>query len=280
MRVLLTGCTGFVGKQILSQLLLQGTEVSAIIRSGKEAPRNVNPIWTDDLFQEPVDFFEVACSDHDAVIHAAWYAVHQKYLDSPRNLNCLEGTLRLFRAAQNVGVSHFHGIGSCLEYDLYTERLEQKLPLTTEDPIRPTTVYGASKAAAGLVMLNHQGPMMVAWSRLFFLSGEGEHPDRLIPYIKSRLEAGLSVELRNGGAWRDFIDVIVASAQITQITHQLKQGAFNICSGNAITIREIAYALALKYGRPDLIKISNVDNRRKEPEYIVGIPSMEVVNVR
>jgi dTDP-6-deoxy-L-talose 4-dehydrogenase (NAD+) len=117
------------------------------------------------------------------VAHVAWYAEPGKYLQSPLNLDCLAGTLRLAEGAAAAGVTHFTGIGTCFEYDLTTPALARDEPLTVDAPLVPVTPYGAAKTAAFLALsrtLPTMG-MTFAWCRLFYLFGEGEDSRRLVP---------------------------------------------------------------------------------------------------
>jgi dTDP-6-deoxy-L-talose 4-dehydrogenase (NAD+) len=92
------------------------------------------------------------------------------------------------------------------------------------------------------------------WCRLFYLFGEGEHPQRLIPYVRARLEAGQPVELTRCEQVRDFLDVAEAAAQIVEATLGSAVGALNICSGQGTSVRALAERLADQYGRRDLLR--------------------------
>ena len=80
------------------------------------------------------------------MIHVAWYVEPGKYLDSPKNLDCLIGTLALAKGAVNANVSRFVGIGTCFEYDL------KEGYLSTDTPLRPLTPYAAAKASAFITL--------------------------------------------------------------------------------------------------------------------------------
>jgi nucleoside-diphosphate-sugar epimerase len=274
-RVLLTGSTGFVGAQVLKSLLSEGVEVTATLRPGQTPPKGVTPIYTPDLFAERASFWQDACAGHGAVIHVAWYAEPGQYLQSTRNLDCLAGTIQLFQGAMSAGVAHFQGIGTCFEYDLATEALARHTPLAVSAPLKPATAYGAAKAATYLALSRNCGNMAFAWSRLFYLQGAGEDARRLVPYIHEQLAAGALVELTSGVQWRDFLDVAEAGRQIAEVTLRGLTGPINICSGQAITIAELALNIATRFGRPDLIRLGALPDRADDPPYVVGLPSLK-----
>ena len=274
-RILLTGSTGFVGRQVLKTLMAKGAKVTVTVRPDQNVPDGVKHIRTEDLFSETIDFWEKGCRDHDAVIHSAWYTEHGKYLNAPENLDCLAGTIKLFQGAKAAGVSHFQGIGTCLEYGPKCNEAPQNQPIPSDAPIYPTTPYAASKAAAYLALSNQSGEMQFAWSRLFFLYGEGEDPRRLVPYINSQISRGLPIKLTSGRQWRDFLDVKEAASQIANVTLNCVEGPINICSGIPITIAKFAENIALKSNRKDLISTELTPDRADESHYLVGVPSFK-----
>ncbi len=274
-RVLLTGATGFVGSHVLRALLAKGVKVTATLRPGQPVPEGATALRSPDLFAESQAFWSNACKDHGAVIHLAWYAEPGKYLHAGENLDCLAGTIRLAQGASAAGVAHFQGIGTCFEYDLSTEALSRRIPLTTDAPIGPATAYGAAKAAAFLALSRQPGPMSFAWSRLFYLHGEGEDARRLVPYVHAQLAKGLAVELTSGQQVRDFLDVSEAGRQIAEVTLAGLTGPLNICSGQPVTVAALAQDIARSYGRPDLIRLGARPDRADDPAYVVGVPSMK-----
>lgn len=268
--VLLTGATGFVGSHILHSLLQAGYRVSAVCRPGREGalPAGVTVLVCEDVFAAPTDWWQQACTGHDAVIHAAWYVEPQDYLYSPRNLDCLQGTLTLARAAQAAGVRRFIGIGTCFEYDVRYGML------STTTPLLPQTPYASAKAAAYLVLSSFfaASECDFVWARLFYLHGAGEKPARLVPYLHSRLAAGLPVALSSGRQIRDYLAVDVAGERIAALVRSAQQGAVNICSGEPVTIRQLATDIAASYGRSDLLCFGTRPDNPFDPPCVVGQP--------
>jgi dTDP-6-deoxy-L-talose 4-dehydrogenase (NAD+) len=269
---LLTGATGFVGLQILKALERQGVTCRVVARKGKEEFFDLfsnieSVIITDDLFAEPSSFMEAACGNVHTVIHAAWYVDPEDYLQSLRNMDCLRGTLLLSHACAAVGVKRFVGLGTCFEYDVRSGYL------STETAIKPTSMYAASKAAAFLFLLQffQLGRIEFAWARLFYLFGEGEKEQRLVPYIRSRLERSERVELTSGDQVRDFLDVKEAGRKIAELAMGSFCGPANICSGTGITVRALAEKIADEYGRRDLLAFGARPHNLVDPPCVVGI---------
>jgi nucleoside-diphosphate-sugar epimerase len=270
--VLLTGATGFVGRQVLRALIERGARVRAVVRDGKQGQLASlegieTVVTTPDLFAENAEWWTNVCGGIDAVIHIAWYAEPGKCLQSAKNLDCLAGTLQLAKGAAQAKVRRFIGIGTCFEYDL-TGGL-----LSVETPLRPLTPYAGAKAAAFMALsqwLPQEG-VEFAWCRLFYLHGEGEDARRLVPYLRAKLAAGESAELTSGNQIRDFLNVREAGRMIVEIALGDEQRAVNICSGIPITVRQLAEHIADEYGRRDLLTFGARPNNLVDPPCVVGV---------
>jgi dTDP-6-deoxy-L-talose 4-dehydrogenase (NAD+) len=270
--VLLTGASGFVGAQILKALAEQGVRVRVVVREGKEPAFKASSavesvIATRDLFAENAQWWARACDGVDVAIHAAWYAEPGKYLQSLLNIDCLAGTLQFAKGAAQAGVRRFIGVGTCFEYELSGGAL------AVETPLRPLTPYASAKAAAYLALSRWLPGAGVefAWCRLFYLHGEGEDSRRLVPYLRAKLAAGEVAELTSGTQIRDFLDVREAGRLIAEAALGNVQGAINICSGQPVTVRQLAESIADEYGRRDLLRFGARADNLVDPPCVIGI---------
>lgn len=271
-QILLTGASGFVGRHVLRALLGRGHKVRAITRTRLNiSESNLEQLMVDDLFAASDDWLADACAGIDMTIHCAWYAEPGQYLNSPRNLTCLRGTLALAEAARRSKVSRFVGIGTCFEYEISS----QPLPVST--PLNPQSPYAASKAAAYLALSGNfpASGISFAWCRLFYLFGEGEDERRFVPYVRKQLSRGQAVELTAGTQVRDFLDVAEAARQIVEIAASDHSGAANICSGRPQTIRAMAERIADEYGRRSLLRFGARAENAIDPPFVVGVPSIK-----
>lgn len=270
--VLLTGATGFVGRQILKALLATSLKVRLVVREGKQDQFRTGDqieeiLVTPDLFSETQSWWERACRDIDTVIHVAWFAEPGQYLQSQKNLDCLSGTLSFAKACEKTGVRRFVGVGTCFEYDLSSGYL------STQTPLKPETTYAAAKTAAFLVLSQYFEAIDVefAWCRLFYLYGAGEDKRRLVPYLRARLAAGEIAELTSGNQIRDYMDVQEAGRMIADVAGSSQTGPVNICSAVPTTVRALSERIADEYGRRDLLRFGAHPDNLVDPPCVVGV---------
>ena len=273
-RILITGATGFVGRQICKALADKNVDLRCVVRKGKEYQlsdfSNAEIVSTTNLFAEKPSWWLDQCSGIDTIIHAAWYAEPGNYLLSGLNIDCLQGSINLVQGAIEAGVRRFVSIGTCFEYDLSAGLL------SVDTPLKPSTPYADAKAAL-FMSLSHWLPKQsveFAWCRLFYLYGEGEDPRRLVPYLRSKLKKGEPAELTSGIQIRDFLDVADAGKMIADVALSDQVGPVNICSGEPITVRQLAETIADEYDKRDLLIFGARPDNMVDPACVVGVPNI------
>ena len=273
--VLVTGATGFIGRHILTELVERGLNVSIVVRRNAEVPDGVTNVFhTENVFCSTAKFWDSACRDASIFLHNAWYVKPGKYLNSMKNLNCMTGSLRIAELVAKAGISRFVGVGTCFEYDLSHGYLQ------TSTPLRPSSVYGASKAGTFLALSQALPKVGVsfAWCRPFYVYGDGQDPRCLAAYIRTQLVNQKFAVLTHGNQVRDYLEVGEVARQIVEVTLSKIEGAVNICSGSPITVRDFALKIAEKYGSSDLLRFGALTNDETYPPCVFGKPTFPLVD--
>ncbi|MDA7697757.1 NAD(P)-dependent oxidoreductase [Candidatus Pelagibacter sp.] len=275
-RILVTGATGFVGKQVIRALSKTESKITIVARKGKENQfsqfSNIESIIsTTDIFAEEIDWWTQKCKNIDIIIHLAWYVEPGLYLNSTKNLDCTLGSLKLAKGAIKAGVKRFLSIGSCLEYDLSAGTL------SVDTPLKPTTLYAKMKTELYLKLLHlmSSSNIQFLWCRLFYLYGENEDPRRLSAYLNLKLKKNEIAELSDGNQVRDFLDVVVAGKMIAEVALGKQTGPINICSEIPITVREFAEKIAEKYDKKNLLNFGSRPSNITDPPFVLGISNLE-----
>jgi nucleoside-diphosphate-sugar epimerase len=248
-RVLVTGATGFIGRHARTALERAGHDV-VVMRVDLLHPRAA-----------PV-LVEAARATH--LLHLAWYAVPGKFWSAPENAEWVKATVRLLRAFYDAGGQRAVAAGTCAEYDWEGDGLLSE----RETAIRPATPYGRAKAEA----FERAGELggELAWGRVFFLYGPGEHPDRLVSSVARRLLAGEEAPTTEGAQVRDFMHVADVAGAFAALLDSGVTGAVNIGSGEPVTVREVVEEIARAAGHPELLRAGALPQREGEPPQLVA----------
>jgi GDP-4-dehydro-6-deoxy-D-mannose reductase len=203
---------------------------------------------------EPVDLTDLArVSDHlartqpEVVYHlAGWADVGRSWSYPVETFRAnAEGTLHVLLAAVSAGVRRVVVIASA---DLYGVVGEEELPLTELSPLRPTSPYAASKAAAeSLAVQAHLGHgLETIRVRPFNHLGPGQSEHFVAPALAARIAraeraGGGAVPVGNLSARRDFTDVRdVVRAYRALALEGAPGDVYNVCSGADLAIQQIA----------------------------------------
>jgi len=265
--VLVTGATGFVGRQALAKLLARGLCVHAVT-SRNLAPPCPGVVWHRANLLDATDrrrLFETVAASH--LLHLAWHVEHGKFWTAPENEQWLEASLDLLRRFAGSGGERAVLAGTCAEYDW---NREEARPVREDDPCRPATPYGRAKLA--LFEAVGTAGLSSAWARFFFMFGPGEDPRRLIPLIARGLLQNRRIPLSAGHQIRDFLDTRdIGEALVQLLLARHVAGPVNVASGRAISIREVAALLARLANRDeDLLDFGAVPGGEREPPFLVA----------
>jgi dTDP-6-deoxy-L-talose 4-dehydrogenase (NAD+) len=273
MNILITGATGFLGKQVLKSLAKESVSIKIISRGNRDnfltQFKNISEIInTDNFFTESSQWYEEICKDIDIIIHVAWYAEPGKYLESPLNLECLAGTLNFAKSACKQGIKKFVGVGTCFEYDLSNSN-----PLDINAPLNPKFLYSIAKANVYALLSKYfkNENIEFLWTRVFYLYGEDEDERRLVAVLRKKLALGEIVDLTSGSEIRDFMDVKIAGSMIAGAALGMNVGPFNVCSGEGQSIRELAESIADEYGKRELLNFGAREDNLADSQSIVGL---------
>jgi nucleoside-diphosphate-sugar epimerase/tetratricopeptide (TPR) repeat protein len=260
-RVLVTGASGFVGRQTIGPLLDRAWEVHAVGNTVTDARARW---YRGDLLDQATRRQMVAAVKPDALLHCAWVTRHGAFWTAPVNLDWVAASLDLVRAAVAQGTQRILMVGSCAEYD-WTHAAGR--PLREDDLCRPASLYGLAKDSLHRLIAAGSGASFV-WARLFHLYGSHESAERLVPSLLAALRAGRPAVVKSGAAVRDFMHVADAGRALVHLLASEVTGAVNVASGQPLSIGDLAGMLARLAGRPDLLRLGT--GAQTEPGFITA----------
>ncbi|MEQ1849577.1 MAG: NAD(P)-dependent oxidoreductase [Candidatus Peribacteraceae bacterium] len=263
-RVLVTGASGFIGRQSLPFLVQNGYEVHAVSSGTKEIVKVKGVTWqAANLLDEDERSRVMNQVKPTHVLHFAWIATPGEYWTSPLNEEWVEATVDLLRLAKEHGVKRFVGAGSSAEYDWATDA-----PHVETETLKPATPYGMAKAEAGTMVYNES--MSTAWGRIFHLYGPYEDGRRLVPDVIKNLLEGKEAACTHGAQVRDFLHVRDTASAFVSLLESDVTGAVNIASGTPVTIKQVVETIGRLIGKPELITLGKKEAPKNDPAVLTA----------
>ncbi len=281
MRVLVTGIGGFVGPVLAAELLTHGHTVHGVLRREPGPRLTGQPITLHRLDLLDGGAFErlVGQVAPDAVVHLAGVTFVPVAEADPRAAyrTNVEGTLVVLGALRAAAPrARLVSVGSS---DVYGAAEPGDLPIDEETPLRPVTVYGASKAAAEMAA--------VQWSRAYGLdvvcvrpfnhTGPGQSPTFVCAALARQvaaIEAGRQEPVLRAGnvdAVRDFSDVRDIAAGYVALLERGRTGTvYNLCSGEGTSVSEVIALLRAQARVPMRVHSDPALRRATDVPRLVG----------
>lgn len=239
-KVLITGGTGFIGRNVVAELIKRGYEVHSLVFP-PFAPEQKGLVQYEMNLMDSnaVDKF---LSEHhfENLIHLAWYVGKGCHI-ADQNIDWTISTLNLLTSFQKYGGKTFVGAGTISEYEYKFGYL-----LEDETPTSPETLYGESKNSVYKIAKTFckQHDMKFKWPRIFNLYGPNEKPQRLMPSVINSCLKGEDVKVSDCLKFQDYLHVEDTARGIVEVFESSLQGAVNICSGKPVQLRYIVNKIA------------------------------------
>lgn len=238
MRALVTGSNGFVGRWLIAHLESQGDDVT-----GLDAEVDI----TDAIAIGSA----VAAAAPEAIFHlAAQASVGASWDDQAATfeVNTI-GSVNVLAAA--AGCAQPPRVVLVSSSEVYGRVKVSDLPITEQQPFAPVSPYAASKAAAeiaGLQAWLGRGVEVVR-ARPFNHTGAGQRTEFVVPALAKQVAeaartAAEALFTGNLDARRDISDVrdVVRAYRALAVSGDAG-AAYNVCSGTAVSIRDVAERL-------------------------------------
>ncbi len=249
-KVAVTGLEGFTGRYVKDALEAKGFEVVGIKSDITDAAKTL-----EELFE-----LKPECVIHLAAISFPAHGNYHEIYD----VN-LHGTVNLLRAVRGQkSITKIVLASSSNVYGNVSGKIDEKVCP------KPINHYGISKLAMEYAAAVEGAECIIV--RPFNYTGVGQAEHFLAPKIVAHFAQKKDIiELGNIDVYRDFSDVRwVGEAYASLVDSDIQSGVFNICSGRAISLRQIIEQLEKLAGYKIKIEINPAFVRKNEIESMSG----------
>lgn len=264
-RILVTGARGFLGSHIVRLGRGMGWDVIAAQR-GAEEQGSVHL----DVCSPCSVTAALRGTRPSIIIHCAAYGLNYSHQDMCQALAVnVEGSLRLLEAANSFGVRRFVHVGTSFEYGSYD------LPIKEDFALNPTGLYGATKAAASVLIRERALAldMELLIVRPFSIWGPGDAPYHLIPQVIAACVKRAPLDLSPCQVVRDYMhveDVADRILRLAALEGEDKQWVVNVGSGRGRVLREFVLEVAKQLDGEEWMRFGRVPYRKSEMRMVVA----------
>ena len=235
-KVVITGATGMVGKELVDACIERQIQVLAIVRPNS---KNMSRLPKSDLLQicecelDKLNNhdFSIYGNDWDVFYHMAWNNTSNQYRNAIEYQALNIGySLDAINLGEKMGCKKFIGAGSQAEFGITdVERI------SIDVHSNPVTAYGISKLAAEklTILWAQQHNMICIWGRIFSAYGQFDLPTTM---ISSSIDKMLSGEKTSYTAGIQIWDYLYSTdvAQAFLLMGEKSQESKAYCVGSGI----------------------------------------------
>jgi UDP-glucose 4-epimerase len=278
--VMVTGGAGFIGSQLVRDLLANGSRV--IVLDNFQFGRRDNLSGLDGVVildqdvrtLEPAGTSELLLREnvrrvfHLAALHFIPYCEEHPAETLATNI---EGTRRLLEAIDGSRVRRFVFASTGDVYGLSNRKVQEQFEAG------PFNIYGYSKLCCEqLIRMSARRDRMRRFviARLFNTYGPRETNPHVIPHILDEIRKGNTIRLGNLTPKRDYIFVEDVSRALVALSGLRKQfGIYNVSRGEGRSVRDVVKVLSDVVKRPLRIETDPRRRRKVERPVLIGSSS-------
>ena len=252
--ILITGGAGFIGANLIRELLRLNYKVNLILKKSSDLWRikdilNKVKIHHADLLNKKKLTKIVSKINPNFIIHLATYSGYRNQADVEEMIDVnIKETLNLLLASKNVNYNLLINTGSSSEYGI------KEKPMKEDSLLEPISFYAATKSSATLLcqVFAKEYKKPIVTLRPFSVYGPYEEEKRFIPTIIKAVLKNKSIKITPGNQRRDFIyikDVVDIYIKALSYGKKLSCQILNVGTGIEKTNDEVVCILLKLTGK-------------------------------
>ena len=236
MSILITGVTGYLGKELINKYLNSNKKIVLTYRNKKLENFN-NFFWKEfNLYSNQNDIYNYLTKP-ESLIHLAWDGLNLRDYGSSIHTKQVDYHFNFIESLIKNGLKNIIVVGTCFEYGDYEGEINEDM---TPNPV---TNYGQAKNTLRLKLesLKLKYKFNLTWLRLFYLYGGEKNTDNLWGNLNRAVNSKKnSFQITKGTQLRDYLhieDVVKYIKILASLNKDL--GVLNICSNTPVSIKQL-----------------------------------------
>ena len=279
MKLLLSGGSGFIGKNLINYLTKNNNYNDNILVIGRnldeiKIPKVKKIIF--DLNKIDDNFEELKKFNPDIFLHLAWEGIPD-YSDKVTKKNYLNSMKIIKKIINETSCNKIISTGSCWEYDdgyYIGECKEDQLV----NPTKPFAI-NKNKIFNEVYKISKDKKILFNWLRLFYVYGKGQRKDSIIPYLIDRFKNNKKININFPSNRNDFILVDdVVKIIFNFITKEYPSGIYNIGTGKSTAIYELMKIIDKSINGNDMIStkyLNGVDLNKSNQNFYASTKKLK-----
>lgn len=237
MKYVVTGSTGFVGRNTVRNLLNNGHEVVSVTTNMSVSNNILNYIGSSEIiFVNSLNEIPSNILKDNVIIHCAWDNVQNIY-DSSHFFHAFE-QLQFLKKVYISKPTKLVMTGTCYEFG------DAVGPVSFVNTPLPNTPYATAKDfvhRAGLKIISEENNIDFTWARLFYIYGVGQHEKSIYTQLTDAIERGDKVfNMSYGEQLFDYMKVSEVADCLSQIASYYSPSIVHVCKGYPTSLRSLA----------------------------------------
>jgi nucleoside-diphosphate-sugar epimerase len=280
MKILISGGSGFIGKNLVNYLIQNNYNVMLIGRNVDHISFTNLKKQTFDLNNLNNDYEEIIKYDPDVFIHLAWEGI-PNYNEKFSKKNYLN-TIRIIKDLLNyTNCSKIISTGSCWEYNDGNIEGKCKEDLTVY-PQKPFSIY-KNKIFNEVFKIANEKNILFNWLRLFYVYGPGQKKESIIPMLIEKIKNKKKIDINFPANINDYIYIDdVVKILCNFIENKITSGIYNLGTGKGVEVKKLLKIIDTKINHNNIITsefLSKIDeNKRNQNFYACTIKLSKFIN--
>jgi nucleoside-diphosphate-sugar epimerase len=265
--LLVTGASGFVGRHFVAAATARGFAVDAVGRRAAPEWLPANVGWISADLSDPSTFTNIS-REYWGVAHFANFSIPAEYANDSVVAESVAMTMLL---VEHLASARFLFPSSCHVYGAGNEKKSEY------SVVAPSGRYGLAKLTGEQQLLSTTH-LDTRVARPFNHIGPHMQPGLMLPSLAARVKAakaGGVIVMRGKDSVRDFLDardIVNAYLAILELDNP-EHRIFNVCSGIAVSIRELAGHFLRIAGKDNAVVFEEQAQSADDIDELVGDPS-------